>query len=163
MYPLDRLWVCAANDDRLSEVLDSAVTHGAFLLVSNVELATPSNSATLQNIHSIRTFSARSKGVHYCFRLFLSTALSINWAFQKSAPIFSIPLHHFSITNLALTEQCLEEKLEMIVLAQERPEFETQRRLMEADRFHLEEQLDRLQLDLVETVRICCSSLKIYL
>ena len=152
LHPLDELWVCSANDEKLSTVLDSAIIHGAFLLITNVELATPQNSAILQNIHSIRTFSMRSKEVHFCFRLFLSTAVSINWALNKSTPIFSLPLHHFAITDLSLTANCLEEKLESIVLGQERPEFETQRRLMEADRFHLEEQMDSLQLDLIQTV-----------
>ena len=144
--------MCSANDEKLSEVMESAMAHGAFLLVTNVELATPANSSILQKIHSVRTFSNRSKGVHFCFRLFLSTAVSINWAFHKSAPIFSLPLHHFAITDLSLTEKCLEEKLETIVLGQERPEFETQRRLMEADRFHLEEQMAHLHLDLIDTV-----------
>jgi len=134
--------------------------HGAFLLVTNVELATPSNSEILQKIHSFRTFSNRSRGVHFCFRLFLSTAVSINWAFHKSTPIFSLPLYHYAITDLSLTENCLEEKLETIVLGQERPEFETQRRLMEADRFHLEEQMQNLQLDLIETVSLSGLNLK---
>ena len=155
-YPLESLWTCAANDEGLSKLLESAIYHGAFLLITNIELASASHATLLHKIHSIRTFSSLSKGVHPLFRLFISTAVSINWAFQHSESIFPVQLEEFSITDLSLTDNCLNERLESIVLAQERSEFETQRRLMEADRFHLEEQMEHLHLDLLDTVSSSC-------
>ena len=58
----------------------------------------------------------------------------------------------FALTDLKMSLSYLEEKFEIETLAQERPEFEAQRKLMEADIFHLEEAIERIQDELLSRV-----------
>nr|XP_039270899.1 dynein heavy chain domain-containing protein 1-like isoform X1 [Styela clava] len=85
--------------------------------------------------------------VHSNFRLYLSCSVDMNFLGGHGFP--NLPMHICSCVDFSLDGDGLEEKLTQIVMAQERPEFESHRRLLEADIFHLEEQKERLQSDLL--------------
>nr|XP_018667303.2 dynein heavy chain domain-containing protein 1-like [Ciona intestinalis] len=136
---LDELWVCRSTDPNLPNLLVSAMYHGAHLLITYTELRSlPSRALNIQ----------RSE-INPRFRLYLSLSISITHGMRESPGMFLLPPAFYAVTDLSLSSDGLEEKLEHIVLAQERPEFEAQRRLMEADIFHLEELYEQLHDNLL--------------
>lgn len=60
-----------------------------------------------------------------------------------------LPMNCMACMSFALRDQALEEKLMQIVVRQEKPEFESHHRLLEADIFHLEEEMENLKENLL--------------
>ncbi|XP_076800448.1 dynein heavy chain domain-containing protein 1-like [Clavelina lepadiformis] len=147
-FPLDQLWICKSDDPQLSSLLKSAAFNGAMVLVKNLEQAL-SQKTPLFEKDSLKNYLNIST-LHPNFRLFLSTSLPVQSVLLAGTnKYYMMPLNKLAVTDMALDLSALEEKLEQIVLRQERSDFEAQKRLVEADIFHLEEQLGQLQNNLL--------------
>lgn len=147
LHPLNRLWVCKASDPGLERLLASATSHGAFVYVTNIE------ETSLEHFDFVVKRSSDAE-IHQNFRLFLGTSTPIELTSQTVTDMYALPVQRYAVTDLALRDEGLFEQLDKAVLNQEGTEFEAQRRLMEADNFHLEEHLEQMDDKLLSRVGV---------
>ncbi|CAG5130195.1 unnamed protein product [Candidula unifasciata] len=138
-FSKDSVWVLMTDDPNFNSKLISAVVHGATVLVTHLE------RKPLDQLFSdllLKQFSMDRDGnkivkiggmaftFHPSFCLYLSISVPL---FVKGDGIFTIPLNHLCVINMAMSDEAIINRLMLETMKVEKKEFESQRRSNEND------------------------------